>query len=155
MALLARLEAAGVAMELSPDGVGLDLQAATAPAADLLAEMRRLKPEIMALLLAERAANDARPSQRFDMSEGGKCPPSAPVAPADDPAGPDEERAVMMPAKAHAETVAALLRAASPLAGTPGARPCRSCGRGIWVSPSSPGPHPPDLCGACRWTSAP
>ncbi len=42
-----------------------------------------------------------------------------------------------------------ILRAASPLAGLPGAWPCRSCGRGIWVSPSWRGPQPPDLCAQC------
>ena len=61
----------------------------------------------------------------------------APLA-ADATTGPDIERA------------AALLRAASPLAGVPGARPCRSCQRGIWTSPTCPGPHPPDLCAECR-----
>ena len=64
-----------------------------------------------------------------------------------------EETAPMMPAKAHSETVTGLLRAASPLAGVLGARPCRSCGRGVWTSPTCPGPHPPDLCAECRWTS--
>ncbi len=82
------------------------------------------------------------------------------ATPADDPIGPDiergaiqaEETAAMMPAEAHSARVGGLLRAASPLfAGVPGARPCRSCGRGVWVSPSSPGPHAPDLCAACRW----
>ena len=102
--------------------------------------------------------NGPLPDQPADL------PPSPlPLPPADDPPGPDIERAAiqaeataaMMPAERHAEIVAGLLRAASPLAGVPGARPCRSCGRGIWVSPSSPGPHAPDLCAACRWTSAP
>ncbi len=81
----------------------------------------------------------------------------APLA-ADATTGPDieraaiqaEEHAVMMPAEAHSARAAALLRAASPLAGVPGARPCRSCQRGIWTSPTCPGPHPPDLCAECR-----
>ncbi len=80
-----------------------------------------------------------------------------PLPPADDPTGPDIERVAIQAeehaplAKTHAEIVAGLLRAASPLAGVLRARPCRSCQRGIWVSPSAPGPHPPDLCAACRW----
>lgn len=38
---------------------------------------------------------------------------------------------------------------ASPLASVPGAVACRSCGRGIWRSPSWRGPQPPDLCAQC------
>ncbi len=60
-----------------------------------------------------------------------------------------EERAPLLPAEAHNASVAALLRAASPLAGTPGARPCRHCGRGIWVSSAWRGPAP-DVCLDCR-----
>ena len=60
-----------------------------------------------------------------------------------------EESAPTLPAEAHAATVAPLLRAASPLAGVPGAVACRSCGRGIWCSPSWRGPQPPDLCAEC------
>ena len=171
VALLARLEAAGVVVGLSPDGAGLSLQAATAPAPDLLAEMRRLKPEIVRLL-AGRSANDALPCPQFDDSEGGKDPPSAPAAPAmrrldlyrrraaDATSGDDPEREALMaeeaaptlPAERHAETVAALLLAASPLAGVPGAVACRSCQRGIWCSPSWRGPAPRDLCAEC-WAS--
>ena len=63
-----------------------------------------------------------------------------------------EEAAPMLPAEAHAATVAPLLLAASPLAGVPGARRCPACGRGIWCSPSWVGPPPPDLCAEC-WAS--
>ncbi len=63
-----------------------------------------------------------------------------------------EESASMLPAERHAETVAALLLAASPLAGVPGARRCPACGRGIWCSPSWVGPPPRDLCAEC-WAS--
>lgn len=67
--------------------------------------------------------------------------------------GPDEEREALMgePVMALPQpaTVVGLLRAASPLAGVPGARPCPGCGRGIWCSPSWRGPRP-DLCLACR-----
>lgn len=135
--LLARLDAAGEAVELSPDGAGLALQAAMAPPPALLAEIRAAKPELVALL-RDRAANDALPTPRFDNSEGGKCPPSAPAAPADDPA----------------EIVAGLLRAASPLAGLPGARACRLCGRGIWCSPTWEGPPDRGLCAEC-WRAVP
>ena len=60
-----------------------------------------------------------------------------------------EEAAPIVPAKAHNATLAPLLRAASPLAGIPGARPCPACGRGIWVSPSWRGSLPPNLCAEC------
>lgn len=67
--------------------------------------------------------------------------------------GPDEEREAIMgePVMALPQpaTVAGLLLAASPLAGTPGAVACRSCSRGIWCSPSWRGPQPPDLCATC------
>ena len=75
--------------------------------------------------------------------------------------GDDPERAAIQAeehaplAKAHAETVAGLLRAASPLAGTPGARPCRQCGRGVWTSPTWQGAQPPNLCAACFRETAP
>ena len=47
-----------------------------------------------------------------------------------------------------------LLRAASPLAGIPGARPCPACGRGIWTSPSWRGSLP-TLCRCCELEAAP
>lgn len=61
----------------------------------------------------------------------------------------------MMPGEAHSAAVAGLLLAASPLASTPGAVACRSCGRGIWVSPSWRGPAPRDLCAECYREAAP
>lgn len=72
-------------------------------------------------------------------------------------AGDDPERAAIQAEEADLLTIRVqpfaftngLLLAATPLAGTPGARPCRSCGRGIWCSPSWRGPLPPDLCAEC------
>ncbi len=64
-----------------------------------------------------------------------------------------EETAPMAGAEAHAEAVAGLLLASSPLAGIPGAVACRSCGRRIWCSPSWRGSLL-DLCWDC-WRKAP
>ncbi len=44
---------------------------------------------------------------------------------------------------------AGLLRAASPLAGIPGAVACPACGRGMWCSPSWRGPRP-TICRSCE-----
>jgi hypothetical protein len=60
-----------------------------------------------------------------------------------------EETATMASPEAHAEAVAGLLMAASPLAGVPGAIACRGCGCAIWCSPSWKGPPPRDLCWNC------
>ncbi len=66
-----------------------------------------------------------------------------------------EEAAPMMPAGRHAASLVPLLLTGSPLAGLPGAVACRSCGRGIWTSPSWRGPAPRDLCAACYRETAP
>lgn len=73
---------------------------------------------------------------------------------ADAVSGDDPEREAIMgePVTALPQPFAlttGLLRAASPLAGVPGARPCRSCGRGIWTSPSWRGAQPVDRCSEC------
>ena len=62
-----------------------------------------------------------------------------------------------LPARQRADSIAhnGLLLAASPLAGVPGAVPCRECQRGIWVSPSWRGPQPRDLCAECYREAAP
>ncbi len=220
--LMSRLEAAGVVVELSPDGKNLAWRAPAPPPPSLLAEVRDLKPAIIDLL-ARRGADRKTLSAR---GEGISVPasPASPMMPPaetkaeiETPLGlpmadiirlvewvhaappgherrrlqaaarrmlaaghgkmetlqtllpalplrfeqadaePDEERAAimaeesgpMLPAAAHAETVAGLLRAASPLAGLPGAWPCPRCGRGIWVSPSWPGPKP-TICRECE-----
>ena len=155
MALMARLEAAGVAVELSPDGAGLALQAPAAPPPDLLAEMRRLKPEIIRLL-AERAANGTLLSPLFEDSEDGISAHSA-LAPCPDPereAIMGEEAAVLTARVQPLSLTTGLLLAASPLAGVPGAWPCPGCGRGIWVSPSWRGPAP-IVCRSCELEGAP
>ena len=59
-----------------------------------------------------------------------------------------EEHAPMAAPEAHKQAVTALMRVASPLAGVPGARPCRICGRGIWCSSGWRG-LPCDLCWQC------
>ena len=60
-----------------------------------------------------------------------------------------EEHQPMASPEARKQAAAAMLMAASPLVGVPGAVACRSCGRGIWCSPSWKGPPPPDLCWNC------
>ena len=65
-----------------------------------------------------------------------------------------EEHQPMAAPDDHKRAVAGLLLAASPLAGLPGARPCRSCGRGIWCSSGWRG-LPRDLCFACAREEAP
>ena len=52
--LMRRLDAAGVTLALDGDS-NLRLKAAAAPPADLLAECRRLKPELLTLLRSETA----------------------------------------------------------------------------------------------------
>ncbi len=71
--------------------------------------------------------------------------------------GDDPEREAIMGEEAALPTLrvqpltftTGLLRAASPLAGVPGARPCPTCGRGVWVSPSWRGPVP-TVCRSCE-----
>ena len=59
--LMRRLDAAGVTLALDGDS-NLRLKAAAAPPADLLAEAKRLKPDLLALLRSEAAnANGAGP----------------------------------------------------------------------------------------------
>ena len=83
---------------------------------------------------------------------------AAPDPPADDDperqAIMKEESAPTLPAEAHRRQCEALLRAASPLAGIPGAVACPACGRGIWVSPSWRGPRP-TVCRSCEMESVP
>jgi hypothetical protein len=104
------------------------------------------------------------PDRRLDLVQSRflrqplRCGSQSSPASVDDPereAIMGEEAAPMMPVEAHNATVAALLRAASPLAGAPGAVACRSCGRGVWCSPSWRGPQPPDLCAQCWRERAP
>ena len=66
----------------------------------------------------------------------------------------EEEGATMASPEAHKMVVAGLLLTAGPLAGTPGARACKGCGRGIWCSPGWRG-SPPDICFACSRGAAP
>ena len=76
--------------------------------------------------------------------------------------GPDIEREAIQAEEAALPTLrvqplaltTGLLRAASPLAGIPGARPCPACGRGIWTSPSWRGSLP-TLCRCCELEAAP
>lgn len=77
--------------------------------------------------------------------------------------GPDHERQAIQAEAAAAMTLRVqplsltngLLRAASPLASTPGAVACRGCQRGIWASPSWRGPAPRDLCSTCYREAVP
>ena len=76
--------------------------------------------------------------------------------------GPDIEREAIQAEEAAMPTLrvqplaltTGLLRAASPLTSIPGARPCRSCQRGIWVSPSWRGSLP-TICRCCELEDAP
>ena len=65
-----------------------------------------------------------------------------------------EEHQPMTSPEDHAEAVAGLMRAASPLAGLPGARACRICGRGIWCASGWRG-LPRDVCWQCAREETP
>ena len=192
--LLGRLDAAGVRLALDRHG-NLEWQAAAEPPADLLAEARRLKPALLALLRSEAAnANggglaaptdaDVEALARTLLAEAARNPAVTRIDEAkatlyykgeakrrldlirqraiDATTGPDiereaieaEEHQPMAAPDDHKRAVAGLLLAASPLAGLPGARPCRSCGRGIWCSSGWRG-LPRDLCFACAREEAP
>ena len=76
--------------------------------------------------------------------------------------GPDPEREAieaeetmpMAAPEAHRQAVAGLLMAAGPLAGVPGARPCRICGCGIWCASDWRG-LPRNLCWRCAREETP
>ncbi len=76
--------------------------------------------------------------------------------------GPDPERAAIMgeehqpmaAPEAHKRAVGCLMLAASPLAGLPGARPCRICGCGVWCASDWRG-LPRDLCWRCAREETP
>lgn len=151
-----RLRDAGVTLALDADR-NLEWQAEADPPADLLAEARRLKPELIALLQAELAndagsANPGLPADPLRASEHDAVDQAYEVA--ERLAIAAEEGLPVVSPEAHAAAVRALQRVALPLPGTPlyGARDayaCGRCGRGIWVSPSWPGPAP-SLCWACE-----
>ena len=112
--LMRRLDAAGVTLALDGDS-NLRLKAAAAPPADLLAEAKRLKPELLALLRSETAnANGAGP---LSMSEIVGLVAS--VAAADPIEAPDRvrEAAALMRRAGHARSeIAATLLPAVPIA---------------------------------------
>ena len=192
-AVLTALAEAGITA--TAEGDALVLRPASAVPPDLLAEARRLKPALLALLRSEAAnANggglaaptdaDVEALARTLLAEAEACPAQTITDPAkalayfqaeakrrldlirqraiDATTGPDPERQAIMAEEhqpmaspeAHKRSVAGLMRAASPLAGTPGARPCRSCGRGIWCSSGWRG-LPRDFCLACSREETP
>ena len=109
-----RLAEAGVALALDGDG-NLEWQAAAAPPADLLAECRRLKPDLLALLRSETA--NANGSALLSMSE--IIALVAAIAGADPIEAPDRvrEAACRMRRAGHARSeIAATLLPAVPLA---------------------------------------
>jgi len=109
-----RLAEAGVALALDGDG-NLEWQAAAAPPADLLAECRRLKPDLLALLRSETA--NANGSALLSMSEIIGLVTS--VAAADPIEAPDRvrEAACRMRRAGHARSeIASTLLPAVPLA---------------------------------------
>ena len=112
--LMRRLDAAGVTLALDGDS-NLRLKAAAAPPADLLAECRRLKPELLALLRSETANENG--SALLTLSEITSL--VAAIAAADPIAAPDRvrEAACRMRRAGHCRAeVAATLLPAVPLA---------------------------------------
>jgi|UniRef100_A0A8J4M6N3 hypothetical protein len=171
-----RLEAAGITLAIGEQN-NLEWQSEADPPPELLAEARRLKPELLALLRAE-AAND--PGAEVEalaealLAEAERHPatriPDRAKALAyyrsealrrlalirqraiDATTGPDIERAALMAEEAAPMASPEEHRAIVSgllLAGLPGALACRGCGRGIWRSPSCRG-APPDLCSTCQ-----
>lgn len=140
-----RLRDAGVTLALDADH-NLEWQAEADPPDDLLAEIKRHKPALVALLQAEAANDPGEPDPAFEAAER-----EALMA---------EETAPMMPPAEHRAAVAGLMRAALPpmrgslLANVPGAYACRECQRGIWVSPSWPGALP-TVCRQCEMGERP
>ena len=112
--LLGRLDAAGVTLALDGDS-NLRLKAAAAPPADLLAECRRLKPELLTLLRSETANENG--SALLTLSEITSLVAS--IAGADPIEAPDRvrEAAALMRRAGHARSeIAATLLPAVPLA---------------------------------------
>ena len=112
--LMRRLDAAGVTLALDGDS-NLRLKAAAAPPADLLAECRRLKPDLLALLRSETANENG--SALLTLSEITSLVAS--VAAADPLTAPDRvrEAAARMRRAGHARSeIAATLLPAVPLA---------------------------------------
>ena len=109
-----RLAEAGVALALDGDG-NLEWQAAAAPPADLLAECRRLKPELLTLLRSETANENG--SALLSMSEITSL--VAAIAGADPLAAPDRvrEAAAVMRRAGHCRAeIASTLLPCVPLA---------------------------------------
>lgn len=141
-----RLAAAGVTLSLE-GGCNLRLKGTARPAPDLMAEIKRHKPALIALLQGE-AANDP-----------GEPPPADAEADPERAAIEQEEYAPLTPPAEHLAAVRALQRVASPmpgslLAGVRDAYACGRCGRGIWISPSWPGALP-TVCRECEMGERP
>ena len=112
--LMRRLDAAGVTLALDGDS-NLRLKAAAAPPADLLAEAKRLKPELLALLRSETANENG--SALLTLSEITSL--VAAIAAADPIAAPDRvrEAAALMRRAGHARSeIASTLLPAVPIA---------------------------------------
>ena len=112
--LMRRLDAAGVTLALDGDS-NLRLKAAAAPPADLLAECRRLKPDLLALLRSETANENG--SALLSMSE--IIALVAAIAGADPIEAPDRvrEAAALMRRAGHCRAeIAATLLPAVPIA---------------------------------------
>ena len=192
-AMVDALQRLGIEMRVSGDSLVLSPPGKTPP--DLLAEARRLKPALLALLRSEAAnANggglaaptdaDVEALARTLLAEAARNPAVTRIDAAkatlyyraeakrrldlirqrarDATTGPDPERRAIMAEEHqpmtspedHAEAVAGLMRAASPLAGLPGARACRICGRGIWCASGWRG-LPRDVCWQCAREETP
>ncbi len=158
--LLRAVTAAGVTLRV--DGDRLALRPASRLSPDLLAEVRRLKPELIALLRA-LVANDPLERRARELLEEAKGTHGVTITDEEGALayyravarlvarGEDEEREAIQAEErgrvvdlpAHRRTIEGLLRTASPVASLPGAVRCRRCGAGVWAPPHGRGRVPP------------
>ena len=134
------------------------------PAAETEAEIETLAEALMAAHLSTKGCGVRDPEKaRLDFkTEARRRLALYQERARDAVTGDDPERAALMAEEhaplaspeAHRRQCEALMLAASPVASLPGAGACRRCRRGIWTSPSWPGP-PPDLCFPCSREGTP
>lgn len=88
--LLFALEAVGVGVALNEAGDGLKLSGRGSPPADLLAEVRRLKPDLLAHLTAKEEAGSLEAVALDHFPDAGKMIEAAPL-PSSPPVGREKE----------------------------------------------------------------